>query len=110
MVLKKQSSFLIENRQRKSNRSFLDLSADDMGDNKSDLSNDDIMGSRSMRILRHQNSSQALLKRGGFKLSGAFRGLGCGFAGSKEELKEEIPEVTRKTVPVTKGEALHEDD
>lgn len=65
-VLKKQSSFLIENRQRKSNRSFLDLSADDMGDNKSDLSNDDIMGNRSMRILKHQNSSQPLLKRGGF--------------------------------------------
>lgn len=37
-TIKKQSSFLIENKKKATNKSFLDLSADELCDNKSDVS------------------------------------------------------------------------
>ena len=104
-MIKKQSSFLIESKPRRNNKSFLEFSVDDGTDNQSDmsgnLSKQGFLGNQNVR-LKHQNSSSALLgKKGKIGLAGAF--LGLNRQGSTDDHFKELNICTKKSQFVNTG-------
>jgi hypothetical protein len=97
-MIKKQSSFLIENKPRRNNKSFIDFTMDD-GDNKSENASE-----VNVRTLKHQNSSSALISRGGkLNMGGAFGGLAR--QGSTNDQLGKLPAGTSQFKPPIQKQA-----